>query len=300
MCITRGLANKRSSELLIQINEDDVIRKDFVRSSKKTRADEYGESLVHEGFRKESDSIKVRIVAEKAVSSCGVKIANYQDKAGTKIGKSRYFVEHKAYVDRSEFVPEVPPDKKKVRGGASIPFPLQLHQMLDDAENSGLTSIVSWRVHGRAFMVHKRDEFVDRILPYFFHQNKFASFQRQLNLYGFSRISTGKDKGAYYHEWFLKGRQLLTSKMTRTKVKGNSIRGSSNPYAEPNFYRMNPLGPLKRETLNKIYDVSCNLINEHMAQILGEEIIKMFSSYSGNNATAYDSFLPYNNDTVSF
>lgn len=192
----------------------------------------------------------------------------------------RYFVQHK-YIDRSEDIPEICPMEKKARGGATIPFPLKLHQMLDDIESAGLTFIVSWRSHGRAFMVHKRDEFVKNILPFYFQQNKFASFQRQLNLYGFSRISCGKDKGVYYHEMFLRGRQLLTNKMVRTKVKGNSIRGSSNPYAEPDFYSMPPLGPLRSETLTKIFDFSSNLITEHMSQILDVEIVKTFGTSKG-------------------
>ena len=187
-------------------------------------------------------------------------------------------VRHKEYVDRSQELPNIISIERKARGGKGIPFPLKLHQMLDEVENAGLTSIISWRSHGRAFMVHKRDDFVDCILPVYFQQNKFASFQRQLNLYGFSRISCGKDKGVYYHESFLRGRQLLATEMVRIKIKGNSTRSCSNPYAEPNFYSMRPLGLLQKETLSRIYDFSTNYINDHMAQVLNEEIIKMFTN----------------------
>lgn len=45
---------------------------------------------------------------------------------------------------------------------------------------------------GRCFLVHKKNEFVSGILASWFRQSKFASFQRQLNLYGFKRITTGK------------------------------------------------------------------------------------------------------------
>lgn len=190
---------------------------------------------------------------------------------------SKKRLRHKEYIDRSQELPEEISIERKARGGKGIPFPLKLHQMLDEVENAGLTSIVSWRSHGRAFMVHKRVDFVECVLPVYFQQNKFASFQRQLNLYGFSRISCGKDKGAYYHESFLRGRQLLATEMVRTKIKGNSTRSCSNPYAEPNFYSMRPLGLLQKETLSRIYDFSTNYINEHMAQVVNDEIIKMFS-----------------------
>lgn len=35
------------------------------------------------------------------------------------------------------------------RGGVLCPFPEKLYEMLDDAENGGYSTIVSWRSHGR-------------------------------------------------------------------------------------------------------------------------------------------------------
>jgi HSF-type DNA-binding len=49
-----------------------------------------------------------------------------------------------------------------------------------------------WQPHGRCFMVHDMKEFVSSMLPLWFRQSKFASFQRQLNLYGFQRLTQGK------------------------------------------------------------------------------------------------------------
>eukprot|EP00581_Thalassiosira_minuscula_P014363 CAMPEP_0183729642 /NCGR_PEP_ID=MMETSP0737-20130205/30800_1 /TAXON_ID=385413 /ORGANISM="Thalassiosira miniscula, Strain CCMP1093" /LENGTH=435 /DNA_ID=CAMNT_0025961881 /DNA_START=405 /DNA_END=1712 /DNA_ORIENTATION=- len=130
-------------------------------------------------------------------------------------------------------------DKRKgPRGGVTIPFPTKLHAMLSKAEQEGFSDVVSWQPHGRCFLVHKPKEFVSEVMPLYFRQSKLTSFQRQLNLYGFSRITTGRDRGGYYHEFFLKQRLFLCQKMSRMRIKGTGIKGKASPETEPNFYSM--------------------------------------------------------------
>ena len=52
-------------------------------------------------------------------------------------------------------------------------------------------------------------------MPKYFRQSKLTSFQRQLNLYGFSRITAGADRGGYYHELFLRNKVFLCQNMVR-------------------------------------------------------------------------------------
>lgn len=103
-------------------------------------------------------------------------------------------------------------------------------------DRTGDKSVVCWQPHGRAFMVHKPKEFVQQVMPHFFNQTKYASFQRQLNLYGFSRLTHGPDKGAYYHGCFVRGERNLCRGMVRQKIKGTKVRRSLAPDEEPNFY----------------------------------------------------------------
>jgi HSF-type DNA-binding len=64
---------------------------------------------------------------------------------------------------------------------ASKQFPGKLHDLLSYAEHSGLEWIISWVHHGKAFMVHSQHHLL-QIIPIFFGQTKFRSFQRQLNV----------------------------------------------------------------------------------------------------------------------
>lgn len=57
-------------------------------------------------------------------------------------------------------------------------------------------------------------------MPKYFRMSRFSSFQRQLNLYDFQRVTEGPDKGAYYHELFVQGRPILSTMMKRNKIKG--------------------------------------------------------------------------------
>lgn len=99
-------------------------------------------------------------------------------------------------------------------------------------------------------------------MPAFFRMSKYASFQRQLNLYDFNRITAGPDKGGrgidngksrqfflpgmvsylfstlivgYFNEMFVRGQKELCKYMLRRPMKGTLTRKSA-PEAELNFY----------------------------------------------------------------
>jgi hypothetical protein len=157
------------------------------------------------------------------------------------------------------------------KGGVTVPFPLKLHDMLDyiDLNEPELASIVSWQPHGRCFVVKKIKQFTSEVLPRFFDQKKYASFQRQLNLYGFNRITTGPDRGAYYHEMFLRSKKILCRAIYRKKVKGTGTRMASNPEQEPNFYLMESMP----ETSSDISSLKSE--DEPVARMKEEEEVTM-------------------------
>jgi hypothetical protein len=47
--------------------------------------------------------------------------------------------------------------------------------------------------------------------------SKLTSFQRQLNLYGFRRVTKGEDQGAYYHQRFQRGRADSVAEIRRLR-----------------------------------------------------------------------------------
>ena len=115
-------------------------------------------------------------------------------------------------------------------------FPSRLHHMLSDVDAKGLTDIVEWQPHGRAFIIIEPRELHTNILPLYFKSIKWSSFQRQLNIYGFSRLTCGVDRGCYYHPKFLRGRPELCEGIIRQDVKGMRERIPHDPRNEPNFH----------------------------------------------------------------
>jgi hypothetical protein len=61
---------------------------------------------------------------------------------------------------------------------------------------------------------------------------------------------TGRDKGAYYHELFLRSKRFLSHRIQRIKIKGKGARKPSSPETEPNFYSAPSLPPTKAHNRN--------------------------------------------------
>jgi HSF-type DNA-binding len=91
--------------------------------------------------------------------------------------------------------------------------------------------------------VYDKDRLVNELLPrYLKRQTKFASFQRQLNMYGFLKLlGDHSDKGGYYHPLFLRGRPALSKLIFRNEESESKVRRKWDPTTEPDFLQMPPV-----------------------------------------------------------
>jgi hypothetical protein len=144
--------------------------------------------------------------------------------------------------------------QQRNNGGVLVSFPLRLQRMLDKLEAECDTDTISWLPHGRSFLVHDPEAFVDQLMPLYFNQTKYSSFQRQLHMYNFQRITAGRDKGAYHNGNFQRGKPHLCAGMMRTRVNGKGCRKPGNPNSEPNLYALEPLPPIAPGTTIEVID----------------------------------------------
>jgi len=95
---------------------------------------------------------------------------------------------------------------------ATPAFPTKLYNMLAEAVNAGKESIVAWNPDGKSFKANDPKKFVVEILPNHFKQTQYKSFQRQLNFYGFVRITHGQSEGSYENPFICSWKQKTSSK----------------------------------------------------------------------------------------
>lgn len=126
--------------------------------------------------------------------------------------------------------------KLRSRGALMESFPVKLHKMLIDVDDP---SIVAFFPHGRSFKIFDGQKFATFVMKKYFHQSRLGSFKRQLNVYGFTRISEGPEAGGYYHPHLLRGRAGLAS-LVRRELKQTSPL-SRRAQATPNFNAMVPI-----------------------------------------------------------
>ena len=129
--------------------------------------------------------------------------------------------------------------KRKSRRPSTTSFPTKLYKILAEPKYQ---EYIAWLPHGRAWRVLKPKALEDDIIPKYFRSDRLASFMRQVNGWGFKRITEGPDLNAYYHEMFLRGLPHVCNKMRRP-VRGES--GLSRDLGQhPDFYKISMFAPL--------------------------------------------------------
>ena len=108
-------------------------------------------------------------------------------------------------------------------------FPLKLYRIIYEVVKSGRGDVISFFPHGRAFAVHKPKEFINEIMPKYFATGRMNTFLKQLNLYGFRRITEGRDKGGYFHPNFILGKRYLCKGIKRKKTDSKPAAAKTTP-----------------------------------------------------------------------
>jgi hypothetical protein len=103
----------------------------------------------------------------------------------------------------------------------------QLHSILNDAPKKGFDDIIAWSPHGCSFRVFSKERFEQEVMNRYFDSNKYKTFQRNLNLWGYQ---VGENK-EIVHKYFVRGKLDLCEKMHRVKIKGAYIRGTRSAKA---------------------------------------------------------------------
>jgi len=168
-----------------------------------------------------------------------------------------YYQDHSQDIDDDPFTPITPL--------ARVPnFPAKMHAILSRPD---LTDVVTWMEHGRSWRVLKPREFEIRVIPTYFEHQKFSSFIRQANGWGFRRIAQGRDRNSYYHELFLRGVPHLCKKMKRPGVSKKVTVDSEH---EPDFYKIAETHPLPTKASDGVEEnilLPCTLLGGPKARM---------------------------------
>ncbi|EDO17740.1 hypothetical protein Kpol_1033p46 [Vanderwaltozyma polyspora DSM 70294] len=113
-------------------------------------------------------------------------------------------------------------------------FVNKVWNMVNDDNNAEL---IRWSSDGLSIVINNREELVREILPKYFKHSNFASFVRQLNMYGWHKVqdirsgsiqNSVEDKWQFENENFIKGREDLLENIVRQKSQTSQGQGLAN------------------------------------------------------------------------
>lgn len=110
-----------------------------------------------------------------------------------------------------------------VRKSSPPPFLLKTYMLVEDPATD---DVISWNDDGTAFVVWQPAEFARDLLPTLFKHSNFSSFVRQLNTYGFRKVTT--NRWEFSNEMFRKGERDLLCDIRRRKAWSNKPNNNNN------------------------------------------------------------------------
>ena len=107
--------------------------------------------------------------------------------------------------------------------GGQSPITAFLAKLWALVNDPSCDDLIAWDPSGGSFHVYDQSRFAREILPRYFKHNNFASFIRQLNMYGFRKMSTiehgslknERDDIEFAHPNFLRGQDSLLELIKR-------------------------------------------------------------------------------------
>ena len=94
---------------------------------------------------------------------------------------------------------------KDRRGKRPPIFPTRLYDLLENANAAEYAHVISWYEDGTSFRIHTSCE--TEIVPIL--KQRYKSFLRQLQMYGFKRQDKGSLKGIYRHPLFVRSQRAV-------------------------------------------------------------------------------------------
>ncbi|XP_067627192.1 heat shock factor protein isoform X3 [Eurosta solidaginis] len=117
--------------------------------------------------------------------------------------------------------------------GAGVPaFLAKLWRLVDDPDTN---SLICWSKDGRSFIIQNQAQFARELLPLNYKHNNMASFIRQLNMYGFHKITSidngglkfDKDEMEFSHPCFKRNCPFLLEHIKRKIANTKSLDDKS-------------------------------------------------------------------------
>ncbi|KAI5841927.1 hypothetical protein DFP73DRAFT_555091 [Morchella snyderi] len=128
-------------------------------------------------------------------------------------------------------------DKMRKKRATIPPFVQKLSSFVNDPKTDAL---IRWSPSGNSFLVLDEDEFSKTLIPDLFKHNNYASFVRQLNMYGFHKVvgladgslktseQRSKPPSEYENPYFKRGQPDLMWLISKPKGKGKRKQPKKN------------------------------------------------------------------------